>query len=163
MRRKLDYQDLETKYEKLEKSVLDHVRVERRLRQEADKFRAIFEGSMDAILLADAKSGEILDANPAASELLKLPHEQIIGLNQFEMHPLRLRQEAEDGFRRIVQEKVQPHPAETTVLCSDGTEIPVELRAHLIRIDGSQVVYAILRDLSVKKLTEQALNENEDK
>jgi len=163
MRTSLNYQELVAKYEKLEKSVLEHVRAERTLREEAEKFRAIFEGSVDAILLADAKSGKILDANPAASELLKLSPEQIIGLDQFGIHPLRLRKEAEDGFRRIVQEKVQPHPVETTLLCSDGTEIPVELRAHLVRIDGSRVVYGILRDLSVKKLTEQALNESEDK
>ena len=161
MKNRLSYQDLETKFEKLEKEALEHMRAERIYREEAEKFRAIFEGSMDAILLAEAESGELLDANPAASELLKLPHEKIIGLNQFEIHLFRLRKEAQEEFRGVVQEKAQAHPFETTVLCSNGNEIPVELRAHLVHINGSQVVYGILRDVSTQKSTEQALNESE--
>ena len=37
------------------------------LQESENRFRALFEGAPDAILLADSESGEILDANQAAS------------------------------------------------------------------------------------------------
>ena len=49
-----------------------------RLRRGKELLRAIFDGSLDAKLLAD-DSGRYVDANPAACEVFGLPREQLLG------------------------------------------------------------------------------------
>jgi PAS domain S-box-containing protein len=55
-------------------------RVERmRSREESEsRFRALFEGTLDALVLAD-DDGRYLDVNPAACELYGLPREKLLG------------------------------------------------------------------------------------
>ncbi len=40
--------------------------MEEELRENEERHRAMFEGSLDAIVLVDPETGEIIDANPAA-------------------------------------------------------------------------------------------------
>ena len=70
MSKKPTYEELERRIQALEKEALAHTRIEESLRESEERFRAVFEGSLDAILLVDPESGHILDANPTASELL---------------------------------------------------------------------------------------------
>ena len=51
---------------------------EQKLRQREEHFRSIFEASTDAIFLF-APDYSILDANPAALKMLKLPREKVLG------------------------------------------------------------------------------------
>ncbi|MGW8320606.1 MAG: hybrid sensor histidine kinase/response regulator [Thermodesulfobacteriota bacterium] len=127
------------------------------LRENEERHRALFEGSLDAIILADPESGQVIDANPAASELFRRPRREIIGLHHTELYPVRLRQEVPEAFARIVNDRDQDEPTETTILCPDGTERPVEVTAHIIQIDGRLVVYEEFRDIWVRKRMEQEL------
>ena len=131
--------------------------MEEELLQNEERNRAVFEGSLDAILLAAPESGEVIDANPAASQLFSRSRREIIGLRQTELYPLRLRQGVTEAFARIVNERDQDEPTETTILCPDGTERPVEVMAHIIQIDGRLVVYQEFRDIWVRKRMEQEL------
>jgi PAS domain S-box-containing protein len=64
-------------YEGSEKPVLLRAAQEELHRSE-QLLRAIFDGALDAMLLAD-DAGKYVDANPAACELFGLPREQLIG------------------------------------------------------------------------------------
>jgi PAS domain S-box-containing protein len=119
----------------------------------------LFEGSLDAIILADPESGRIIDANPAASELFLLENREMIGVHQSDLYPSRLREHATDVFTTIVNEQDQDQPAESNVLRSNGTERPVEMLAHIIQIDGMLVVYQVFRDISERKMTAEALRQ----
>jgi len=131
--------------------------MEEDLRENEERHRAMFEGSLDAIVLVDPEAGEIVDANPAASQLFLRRRSKIVGLHQTELYPLRLREGANEAFARMVNDRDQYEPAETTILCSDGTERPVEVMAHVIQIDGKRVVYQEYRDISDRKRTADAL------
>jgi len=131
--------------------------MEEELRQNEERHRALFEGSLDAILLVDPEAGEIVDANPAASQLFLRRRSKIVGLYQTELYPLRLREAANEVFARMVNDRDQDEPAETTILCSDGTERSVEVISHIIQIDGRRVVYQEFRDISDRKRTASAL------
>ena len=47
----------------------------------------LFDNAADAIIIAERTSGIILNANKAASRLLHLPHEKIVGMHQCKLHP----------------------------------------------------------------------------
>ena len=131
--------------------------MEEELREKEERHRALFEGSLDAIVLVDPEKGSIIDSNPAASQLFLRKRSQIVGLHQTELYPLRLREGAKEGFARMVNHQDQHEPTETTILCRDGTERPVEMMAHIIQIDGKRVVYQEFRDIWVRKRMEQEL------
>ena len=133
--------------------------MEEELRENEERHRAMFEGSLDAILLVDRETGEIVDANPAASQLSLRSRSRIVRLHQTELYPLRLRQGVNEAFARMVNDRDQDEPTETTVLCQDGSERPVEVIAHIIQIDGRRVVYQEFRDISERKRTADALQQ----
>lgn len=126
--------------------------------------RALFDGSPDAIFLADPKTGLILDANPAAESLLRRPLKEIIGLHQTALHPPK----REAASRRIFKEHSQTEGESVSAtledhyaLRSDGTEVPIEITAKMIRIRGRRVLQGFFRDVSARRAAESALRESE--
>jgi PAS domain S-box-containing protein len=136
---------------------------EKELQESEERFRAVFEGSLDAIFLADPESGKVIGANPAAEELLSRPVEEIIGLHQTQLHPAHLKSSVEEKFSRHAREEDKERPFESSVLRSDGQEIPVEILAHIIQIDGVPVLYGTFRDITERKRVEEALVESEQR
>lgn len=132
--------------------------------QGKDVCRALFDGSPDAIFLADPKTGLIIDANPAACQLLRRPLNGIIGLHQKDLHPPK----REEASRRIFNEHsssagetISSAPEEHYALRSDGAEIPIEITAKIIKIKGRKVLQGFFRDVSTRKTAELALQESE--
>ena len=132
-------------------------KLQEELTQNEQRFRAIFEGSLDAIFLADPESGVVLDANPAAEELLGRSREEIVGLHQTQVHPPRLKEYAKQVFQDYIQDREQVRRVEMPVLCADGSEKIVEILAQVIQIDGIPMVYGIFRDITERKEAEDAI------
>jgi len=132
--------------------------------QGKDVCRALFDGSPDAIFLADPKTGLVLDANPAAAELLGRPIEEIIGLHQTALHPPRKEASAAKAFNEhSVAVSPRNRPVENYALRADGTEVPVEITSKIIKIKGRKVLQGFFRDVSARKSAELALRESETK
>ena len=131
---------------------------ETKARENEERFRALFEGALDAIFIADPESGMILDANPVASELLLRPHEKIVGSHYTQLHPSHLELLERKNFTAVSQDKSMNRPIESKVLRSDGSEIPVEILAHRIQVHGVPVVYGTFRDISERKRIAEELS-----
>jgi PAS domain S-box-containing protein len=130
-------------------------------RQESEeRFRSSFEGAPDAIILADPESGQILDANPAASQLLLKPREEIIGLHQSQLHPPERKAYSQESFTKHVQQTQQggkPQLIENLVLRSDGSTIPVEILAQMIHLQGKPILQGTFRNITERKRVEETL------
>ena len=134
--------------------------------QGKDVCRALFDGSPDAIFLADPRTGIILDANQAAARLLGRSIEEIIGLHQTALHPPK----REKASQRIFQEHsasdgetIYGGPEAHYALRADGTEVPIEITAKIIKIKGRKVLQGFFRDVSSRKKAELALKESEQR
>ena len=134
--------------------ITDRKRAEKALRESEERFRALFEGSLDAIFLADPVSGQILDANPAALKLLLRPYEEIVGLHHSHVHPPHRVEDTKKMFAEFAQGPERNVPFESKVLRSDGTEVSVEILARTIQIDGVPVVQSVFRDVTERKRLE---------
>ena len=137
---------------------------EAKLKESEAQFRDFFERAPDPIFIADIESGLIVDTNEAATVLLMLPHEKIVGLHQSMLHPPRMNEFSKAAFHHQSYQPAQQissHPVETTVLRSDGTEIPVEVVSSRIKIKGRPSLLGIFRDLTERKHAEEKLNESQ--
>ncbi|MBF0416256.1 MAG: PAS domain S-box protein [Magnetococcales bacterium] len=125
------------------------------------RYRLLIESANDAILIADAATGIILDANPMASELLGRPAEELIGMHQTALHPPGER----ERYRHLFLEHVRKGNgllSGINVVRKDGSEVPVEIRAAVTDLGDQQVIQGIFRDVTERKLMEerqQALNQ----
>jgi PAS domain S-box-containing protein len=141
--------------------VTHRARMEQELIRSEERFRAIFEGSLDAIFLADPETGTILDANPAASELLLREPEEIVGLHYQAFLPSHWRERVGTAYEGVFEEEERTIALEAGVVRPDGSEVPVEVLAQLIQIDGVPVIHALVRDISDRKRMDQELRESE--
>ncbi len=124
------------------------------------RHRAMFNNFPDAIFIADTQTGEIVDANPAASDLLKMPVEKIIGLHQSQLHPPEKKIEAKEIFKQHQADAEKNHPSslsEAEILRSDKVRVPVEIKAQLVTISGKLYLQGVFRDITKRKESEDVL------
>ncbi len=143
------------------RDVTERSRIETELRGSEERFRAIFEGALDAILLVEPETGNILDANPTASELLWKSQEEIVGLHYRELFPSRWMERVDRAYESLFEEE-RTITLETDLLRSDGREVPVEVLAQLIQIDGIPVIHALVRDITDRKRMDKELRDSEE-
>ena len=131
------------------------------LQQSEARYRAVFDASRDAILIADARTGMLVDANPAALILLGRSIEEIRGLHQKDIHASEDVLAATTAFHRYRSES---GATEHVVLRPDGARVPVEISASPMQdAHGRDLVLGIFHDLTERRRAEEDLRESEDR
>jgi diguanylate cyclase (GGDEF)-like protein/PAS domain S-box-containing protein len=124
-------------------------------------YHAIFQNSRDALIVADASTGMILDANPAAMALLGRSLEEIRRLHQSELHAP---EDAVAGRASFLKHRFQSETTEHIVLRADGSRVPVEIAASPMRDAGDrELVLGIFRDVTERRMAEQAVRDSAEK
>jgi len=140
--------------------------MEEKLRQSEQQYKDIFENAPDAMFIADIDTGKIMDANSAASKLLLKKREDIIGLHQSMLHTEHMKKFVENAFKEHFDQATeidQTQPIESKIIRSDGVEVPVEVLAQQIIMQGKLVLQGIFRDITERVDAEKALKESEEK
>ncbi len=145
----------------LQRDVTERKKTEQALLENEQRYRALFENLNDAALLADAKTGCILDANKKAEELLVRPRKNIIGVHMTELHPPGSTEEYPRIFAEL-SKKGQAFEHEGKITTADGTTVPVRISAALININGEQCILGLFSDITERLKSEEALRESEE-
>ena len=132
------------------------------LRESELKFRALSDSATDAILMMDSQ-GTITLWNSAAENIFGWTPEEALGMDLHELlAPRRYHEQYEKAmplFREIGQGNAIGKTMELVSNTRCGAEIPVELSLSSISLKGAFYAVGILRDISRRKETEQALRE----
>lgn len=129
------------------------------LKESEERFKNLFVNSPDAIFLADPKTGIIVDVNESAMNLMKMKREQIIGMHQSKLHPPKFDEFARKSFEAHQRTDGVKIAIETYILNSEREEIPVEVMANRIMIQGQELLQGVFRDLTQRKLIEAQKDE----
>ncbi len=133
--------------------ITDRKRAARALSESEARYRAMFEGTPDAVFLADAATGLILDANPAAERLLGRPREAIVGMHQARLHPPESEPAMREAFAGHIRRGHSVEPLECVVRRADGSDVPVEVLAVRVDLGGRPALQGVFRDISQRKET----------
>jgi PAS domain S-box-containing protein len=123
----------------------------------------LFESSPDAILVAD-KDGRILNTNLRMGQLFGYAHSELLGLSVEILIPERFRGgHASHRQAYNVQPSVRPMGVglELYGLRKDGTEFPVDIMLSPVETAEGRVTVSVIRDISERKKTEEALRHSE--
>lgn len=125
--------------------------------------KKIFENALDAIYVADADSGILVDCNQAACELVKRSRSELIGSHQSSLHPpYEIEDEFSVTFKQYFNDK-KGQTLETQVITKIGEIRDVAIKTNFFELDGKRLVHGIFRDLTVQKNVEEALTDSEKK
>ncbi len=122
-------------------------RAEEALRSSEFRYRRIFETAREGIWLADAATGELLDANPYLEELLGYPRSELVGQAPWDLGVFEDAAAARARFARAVEEGFHLEP-EVALRNRGGQTVLVEAVLYTYRLGDRLVLQANLRDLT---------------
>jgi len=124
-----------------------------------ERYRSLVEMASDAIVIADAETGNIIDVNQQATELVGRPANEIIGLHLLALHP----DNEGDLYRKLVDNQYKGVPINKILYVQhrSGRKVPVEIRATILDIAGRKMINGIFRDITQRLQVEEELQKSE--
>jgi len=120
------------------------------------RYRRLFETAQDGILILDAETGTIVDANAFILDMLGFPLLDFIGKQLWELGFIKDKSFAQKAFADLKQNtyiRYENIPLET----KDGNRIDVEFISNVYPVDHHQIVQCNIRNITERKRAEDAL------
>jgi diguanylate cyclase (GGDEF)-like protein/PAS domain S-box-containing protein len=148
----------------LTKEVGERQKIAVELEKSSERFRAIGEHALDAIIISDSK-GEAVYWNAAAERTFGYRADEIVGRNVHEMlAPERHRRKAIKRyahFARTGEGDALGKTVRLDALRKDGSEFPLELALSAMKLGGDRYALGIGRDVSERVRAATLLSERE--
>ena len=132
--------------------------VESTLRESEARFKALFQGAPDAIIITD-KNSRIVLVNNQAITLFGYSMEELVGHSIDIIIPERYR-EAYYKYQRAFIDEIETRPGISLPLNGERKnkrEIPIEIALSPVKVPSGVIFTNIIRDLTIRKEAEEQL------
>lgn len=144
----------------LRRQMREQGRAEQSRRASEQLKKAVFDGSLDAIVTIDVH-GVITEFNTAAERIFGMSRRSVMGQPMGDLIvPMRHRAAHHAGMTRYLESgvsRVLGRRIEMTAMRGDGTEFAVELSIVQLAIDGEPRFTAFMRDITEARATADAV------
>lgn len=134
--------------------ITDRKELEGKLNASETLYRRLFETAKDGVLILDAETGKILEANPFMAELSGYPVTDFIGKELWEIGLFRDQAANEAAFRDLQQKgfvRYDHLPLKSTF----EQQVEVEFVSNVYESDHRRVAQCNIRDISVRSRLEK--------
>jgi PAS domain S-box-containing protein len=146
------------------RDITDRKRAEAALRENRRQLAAIIESAMDAIISIDEDQRIVL-MNAAAEKIFGCPAGQAIGQSIEQFIPERFRKVHKRHIQSFAKTRLKSRsagfPRALFGRRVDGSEFPIEASISQVQLNGRKFFTIILRDITERKLAEQAIIDSE--
>jgi len=130
----------------------------RHIRQTEERYKHLIDTANDAILVLDAETKVIVQANQQSSKLLGRPLRAIVGIRG-EQIVLECDRTEYDGILDRTFKGTAVAGKELHLTHSDGHAIAVEVNTSLTEFEGKKIVQGIFRDITERKRLEEEVHQ----
>jgi PAS domain S-box-containing protein len=136
--------------------------VENALVESEEKYRTLFEENMDAIFVADTKTGIILDCNRAALEMTGRTKSELVGQHESVFTPKEeLIGDHSPSFFEYLKD--QSKILEDKIITKSGEIRNVAIKSRLINFGDSIILQGTFRDITEQKKMQEHLWDSEER
>ena len=139
------------------RDITERKKIERILRESEEKYRKLFDEAMDAIFVADAETGILVDCNQAATELIGKAKSELVGMHQRFLHPP---EDTARKFSRAFDQHLntnEGHLIDDQIITKDGKVRDVTIKGNLIEVNGKKMLQGVFRDITDHKKVEEKM------
>ncbi|MEK6192598.1 MAG: PAS domain S-box protein, partial [Chloroflexota bacterium] len=122
------------------------------------RYRRLFETTHDAILILDASTKKILEANPFIEDLLGYSQAEFVGKELWQLGLFQDIEESKAAFRELQEQGYIRHerlPLET----KDGRKVEVEFVSNVYQMEHRSVIQCNIRDITERSRLERQTHE----
>src|SRR5215213_1325564 len=142
-----------------------HGQLSHELRKSEARYRTVLDAAFDAIVTI-TPDGIVRWFNRGAERIFGYRAEEVVGQPVTLLMPERYRELCVAGLHRYLQTgeaRVVGGTTELVGLRKDGSKFPIEMSLGEILEDGEQLFTGVIRDITERKRTEDALREARDR
>ena len=129
---------------------------EQAIRASELRYRRLFETAQDGILLLDADTGQVVDANPFMKDLLGYSQEEFLGKKLWEIGPFKGAGASKIAFAELQHAdriRYKGLPLET----KDGRRVEVEFISNAYLVDQQRLIQCNIRNITERKRAAEEL------
>jgi PAS domain S-box-containing protein len=144
--------------------ITERKEIERALLESETRYRLVAETASDAILTINEEN-KILFVNPAAEQIFGYSKEEMENQDLTMLMPEDLRSVHVNGAKRYQEtgeKRISWRGVEVPAIRKDGREITVEISFGEYKSEGKHIFTGIVRDITKRKETEEALRKSEE-
>ncbi len=142
-----DAQGSVTGYSKILRDMTDRKRVEAALKESEVRYRRLFQTAKDGILILDADTGKVIDANPFMTALLGYSHDEFVNKELWEIGFFQDIKENRSAYHELLEKgyvRYEHLPLEGR----NGHRVDVEFVSNVYAENDRQVVQCNIRDIT---------------
>ncbi len=129
---------------------------EQAIRASELRYRRLFETAQDGILILDADTGQVVDANPFMKDLLGYSQEEFLGKKLWGIGPFKGAGASKIAFAELQHAdriRYEGLPLET----KDGRRVEVEFISNAYLVDQKRLIQCNIRNITERKRAEEEL------
>ena len=161
MGKKPTYAELEQRVKEFKKEAVDRKQTEEALRESEERYRTLFEGAAEGIIVADIETRKFKYVNPASCRMLGYSEEELKRMSVVDIHP-------KEALEHVISEFEAQAKGEKALaknipcLRKDGTTIYADINTTKALIDGRGCNVGFFTDITERKEAEEALRKAHD-
>ena len=140
------------------RDITEHKRAEEALQESEERYRQLFNNESDAVMIFDATSNQIEDANPATLDLFGYSKEDFVNLTVEDISAEKDKTKA--AVKRIISgDSENKYIPWRYFIKKDGIIFPGEIYAGTFISNGRKKIIGAVRDITNRMRAEEAIRE----
>src|SRR4030042_1339117 len=155
-------EELKHALENLQQDIVERKLAEAALLKSEERYRVIFEGSTQGIIMTDNETRRVLYANPSICRMLGYSDVELMQLSIADIHPKESLDQLTSDLKSQTQGK-KPISSAIPCLRKDGTVFYADISGANTKINGRECNVGFFLDITERKRAEEKLHESEEK